>query len=149
MLSVPRELITITEYRMALSLGTLPVLLPLQCSLCFYLGFSSASTVFLLMSLLLFPSPSCCPLKCLSSTTTAPFTLSLSAHSLQGLHMAHAPASLKASTSQQTSPDKDHCSLYLILVFQQRYSENTQKTPFLGNRNSSLRPDQSKVFSVV
>lgn len=129
MLSVPRELITITEYRMALSLGTLPVLLPLQCSLCFYLGFSSASTVFLLMSLLLFPSPSCCPLQCLSCTTTAPFTLSLSAHSHQGLHMAHAPSSLKASTSQQTSPDKDRCSLYLILVFQQRYSENTQKNP--------------------
>lgn len=58
-----------------------------------------------------------------------PFTLSVSAHSLQGLHMAHAPASLKASTSQQTSPDKDRCSLYLILVFQQRYSENMQKKP--------------------
>lgn len=44
---------------------------------CFHLEFSSASTIFLLVSLLLFPSPSPCPLKFLSFTSASLFTLVL------------------------------------------------------------------------
>ena len=42
-----------------------------------YLSFSSASTIFLLMNILLFPRPSPCPLKFLSFTSTTLFTLFL------------------------------------------------------------------------
>lgn len=86
----------------------------LSC-LCLYLGFSSDSTVFLLVSLVskAFLLSSKVP----QLYHNYPLHLSISAHGLQeGLRMAHAPASLK-STSQQTSPDKDHYSLYLILFF--------------------------------
>lgn len=90
----------------------------------------------------LFPRPFCCPVKCLSSTTITPFTISISAHGLQEGLQAHAPAILESINF----PAKRSWQGSLFPLLNPCFSADVLRE---HANNPSLGPDASQVFSMV